>query len=64
MRDDGLAASKEARMGHAGRVLWLGPLVMLLAVVTLVEAAQASLDGGGVPVAVSDIAAAATPVPA
>ena len=30
-------------MGHAGRVLWLGPLVMLFAVVTLIEAADTSL---------------------
>jgi predicted dehydrogenase len=41
-----------------------GDLELARQVVTLVEAAQSSLDGGGIPVAVSDIAAAATPVPA
>ncbi len=30
-------------MGHAGRVLWSGPLVMLFAVVTLAEAADTNL---------------------
>ena len=41
-----------------------GDLELARQVVTLVEAAQSSLDGGGVPVAVSDCAAAATPVAA
>jgi predicted dehydrogenase len=41
-----------------------GDLELARQVVTMVEAAQSSLDGGGIPVTVSDIAAAATPVPA
>jgi predicted dehydrogenase len=41
-----------------------GDLELARRVVTMVEAAQSSLDGGGIPVSVSEIADAATAVPA